>query len=189
MPEKGSTIKYKLIDDEVWQTATVLGRAGNTRGRNKWWSNIQKEDQSLGSLNMAELDLWEYINEEILLCSNDDTHDVLHAKMVELEKLTRHEVFTEVENEGYKLIDTRWILTENWKNGKKQTKARLVAIGFQEKDTNNLRKDSPTCLKESLSLVLCIASSNTWTVRVLDIKSAFLQGHTIQRDVYLKPPL
>ena len=79
------------------------------------------------------------------------------------------------------------LISEKWKNGKKETKARLVAKGFQEKHID-IRRDSPTCIKESLRLIFCVAASKNWTVRILDIKSAFLQGKDIERTVYLKPP-
>ena len=64
---------------------------------------------------------------------------------------------------------------------------RLVARGFEE-ESNNIRKESPTCLKENLRLIVCIVSLNGWSIHSIDIKSAFLQGYNIERDVYLKPP-
>ena len=59
--------------------------------------------------------------------------------------------------------------------------------GFEETE-NNFRTDSPTCLKESLRIVLTIAASKCWTVNPIDIKAAFLQGKSIDRKVFLKPP-
>ena len=41
--------------------------------------------------------------------------------------------------------------------------------------------------KESLRLTLVTAASKGWRIGSLDIKSAFLQGQKIERDVYLKP--
>ena len=92
-----------------------------------------------------------------------------------------------MEDNGSSKIETTWIISESWKKGVKETKARLVARGFQEKQ-NDQRKDSPTCLKASLRLVFCVAASKQWIVKILDIKSAFLQGQPIERDVYLQPP-
>ena len=65
-------------------------------------------------------------------------------------------------------------------------KARLVAKGFQE-DTI-VRTDSPTCRKENIRVLIAIAATNRWRVKSLDIKSAFLQGKKIDREVYVKPP-
>ena len=67
-------------------------------------------------------------------------------------------------------------------------KARLVARGFEEENLNDIRKDSPTCSKENLRIVLAIISSHQWQASSLDVKSAFLQGNQIDRDLYLKPP-
>ena len=43
-------------------------------------------------------------------------------------------------------------------------------------------------LKGSLCLICTIISSNHWEVNALGIQSAFLQGKSITRDVYLMPP-
>ena len=135
---------------------------------------------------MEELDAWNYVDEEILL-ARDDSSDVMMAKMKELNNLKQHRVYEEVEDNKSNKIETTWIIIENWKKGAKETKARLVARGFQEKQ-NDQRKDSPTCLKASLRLVFCVAASKQWVVKILDIKSAFLQGQPIKRDGYLQPP-
>ena len=67
-------------------------------------------------------------------------------------------------------------------------KARLVAKGFEEENLNEIRKDSLTCSKENLRILLAIISSHQWQASSLDVKSAFLQGNQIDRDLYLKPP-
>ena len=37
-------------------------------------------------------------------------------------------------------------------------------------------------------MVVALAISNQWKIKSLDIKSAFLQGQDIKRDLYLMPP-
>ena len=54
---------------------------------------------------------------------------------------------------------------------------------------NDIRKDSPTCGKDSLRLLLVIVASNEWTINSLDVKSAFLQGKDISRDLLILPPV
>ena len=54
--QKGARVAYKLFDDDQEQEATIIGRAGRTTGRNKFWFNIQKEDKSLESLNFEALE-------------------------------------------------------------------------------------------------------------------------------------
>ena len=66
-------------------------------------------------------------------------------------------------------------------------KSRLVARGFEEK-SNNARTDSPTCSRQSLRMGFVTASTMSWMIQSLDITSAFLQGNSIERNVYLKPP-
>ena len=66
-------------------------------------------------------------------------------------------------------------------------KARLVVRGFEE-DAEWIRSDSPTCSKESMRLVIAVASINGWECKSLDVKAAYLQGNRIDRDVFLQPP-
>ena len=68
-----------------------------------------------------------------------------------------------------------------------KTKARLVARGFEE-DSSQFRSDSPTCTKDSIRIMLTVASSYGWKIHSMDIKAAFLQGKPIDRELFLKPP-
>ena len=67
-------------------------------------------------------------------------------------------------------------------------KACLVARGFEEDHLAKLHTDSPTCGKESLRIMIAIIITNGWEINSLDIKSAFLQGKEISRDLFVKPP-
>ena len=51
-----------------------------------------------------------------------------------------------------------------------------------------LQKDSPTCASESLRLLLSVICQNQWQIHSMDIKSAFLQGMELSRDIYIRPP-
>ena len=62
-----------------------------------------------------------------------------------------------------------------------------MARGFEEV-TDNLQKDSPTCCRESLRLVLMTSATMKWILHSIDITAAFLQGGLIERKVFLKPP-
>ena len=96
-------------------------------------------------------------------------------------------MYEEVEDTGQEFISVRWVITEKLKDGKPVVKARLVARGFEE-DTSDFRKDSPACSKESICLALALASAFGWECHSLDVKSAYLQGNYIEREVYLCPP-
>ena len=67
-------------------------------------------------------------------------------------------------------------------------KARLVARGFEEY-SQNIQKDCHTCAHESLTLIISVFAQNKWKLNSMDIKTAFLQGQLIDRDVYNKPPV
>ena len=83
-------------------------------------------------------------------------------------------------------MTVRWVVTQ--KNVKNQpvTKARLVAHGFQE--MQDFRTDSPTCSQESVQLTLAIIASMSWKFKSLNIKTAFLQGQTIDCIIHVLPP-
>ena len=88
-----------------------------------------------------------------------------------------------------KVVNARWIITEKEKEGGKICKARLVARGFLEKNENNMECEAPTCTNEGLKIVISTIKRNKWKVRSLDIKTAYLQGKVIEREVYLQPPI
>ena len=164
----------------------MISRAGKATGGNKFWFNVKHCDtDGKMSVNFNDLDAWQPLNEEVLFVKSDEKE--LAAKFKELENLKEHCVYDEVQDDGQQLVGVRWVLTEKWCDGESITKARLVAKGFEE-PSSEVRCDSPTCLKENLRLLLAIAVSQSWSIRTLEIKSAFLQGRKIQREVFLKPP-
>ena len=111
---------------------------------------------------------------------------VLEAKQKEIENWRRNNVFEEVPDHGQKVVSVRWVFTDKYIDGKHVTKARLVARGFEESEL--LQTDSPTCSEESIRLMTAIIASKGWRCNGIDVKAAFLQGKTIDRDVYIKPP-
>ena len=44
MPKKGDIIDYIPVDQENWKRATILGRAGKATGGNKYWLNIENNE-------------------------------------------------------------------------------------------------------------------------------------------------
>lgn len=51
-----------------------------------------------------------------------------------------------------------------------------------------LPTDSPTVEKGAMRMVLAIITSKRWVVKTTDIKSAFLQGKELDRELYIRPP-
>ena len=109
------------------------------------------------------------------------------AKQQEIQKWRDLDAFVEVEDIGQPRISCRFVCTEKIKAGKMSLKARLVARGFEE-NVSELRTDSPTCQKESLRCFLSILAAKNWQLSSIDIKSAYLQGIPINREVHMKPP-
>ena len=64
-------------------------------------------------------------------------------------------MFGEVENEGQKTINTRWVIIEKVKERRVVCKARLVARGFEEFG-KNMETDAPTCTPETIKLCIAI---------------------------------
>ena len=108
----------------------------------------------------------------------------LVAKDKELQKLKEFNVYDyeEVPDVGQKTISTRFVMTIR----NSEYRARLVARGFEE--SQYVHSDSPTIGKCAIRLFLCIAVALCWPVKTIDIKSAFLQGRELDRDVFIKPP-
>ena len=139
--------------------------------------NPQYVRRSLRLFNKDHCDEENYVYMVTIPKSRHQDDDCIQAKEEELKKLRDFQVYEEVQNFGQRPISTRWIL---WKKGS-TTRARLVARGFEESLDSYV--DSPTIGKCVVRIVLCIAVSYGWTIQSTDIKSAFLQGLPLERDV------
>lgn len=125
--------------------------------------------------------------EEVLFGMSSHKSKFKEAKEEEIKRWKENDVFEETNDTGQPRVSTRWVCTEKIKKGITTYKARLVARGFEE-DTSQLRKDSPTCSKESLRLLLVMIAGKDWTLNSMDVKGAYLQGLPITRELYLQPP-
>ena len=124
---------------------------------------------------------WEVFSVQVPKSQHSDPKCIV-AKQEELQKLKDFDVYEEVEFCGQPCISTRWVVTRKGE----AFRARLVARGFQEEE--EVRTDSPTIGKSVTSLCLAVAASQGWTLKSTDIKSAFLQSDSLDRDVFLAPP-
>ena len=64
----------------------------------------------------------------------------------------------------------------------------MCVRGDKELGKEYIMADSPTAAKESLKLALIIAANEGFRVKSGDIKSAYLQGEKIEREIFVKPP-
>ena len=198
--KKNLKISYALAaEPNQWRNGNIVRRTGKAKGKYKHCWAVENEDGVVVDLDFEndvvewrvtdenEHAVVEVAQEEVLFIDQSKRDAVQDAKDKELKSWQNNNVHTEVEYCGQFCISTRWVLTEKVTDGEIRLKARLVARGYEE-DSKHLLKDSPTCSKQSFRLMLVIISSNNWICHSIDVKTAFLQGKPINRDVYLMPP-
>ena len=177
-----SKVGYQDPDINVWRKASVISRASKVSGKNKNWFNVKHlDDNTIKSVNFEAIPGWETLNE-------GETFEVAEVKLKKLENWRINKVYDEVDDEKQSSISVRWVLTEKMIEGKTQVKARLVARGFEDASRDDERKDSPTCGRENLRLLFALISACNWRINTMNIKSVFLQGKSIEQDVFIKPP-
>ena len=203
--KRGADIQYLPVNSDKWTTGKVFGRAGKATGKYKHHWNISTSDNQIHELDFendvqswkpyeedAEVDPETAIDpQEVGVCEvfmNKVEDESRQAKCNELRNWSEEGVYEEVEDEGQYVISVRWVITPKLVDNLWIVKARLVARGFEE-DSSGIRSDSPTCMRESLRIMLSFATSMEWHVNSIDIKAAFLQGKPIDRDVFLRPPM
>jgi len=184
----GQRIKGVSTDSGELLSGKVICRAGKASGRYKHWFNVKLDDGRVQAVDVKDgLSNLEVVQENVEMVVFFNTEEVNVAKHSELKSWVENDVYEEVENTGQNAISVRWVVTEKIKDGATVVKARLVARGYEE-NTENLRTDSPTCSKEAVRLAISVASSKAWECHTIDVKSAYLQGNPIEREIFLKPP-
>lgn len=93
-------------------------------------------------------------HQEDTLIVNDDAF--MPAKHAEPSNWKKNEVFEEVKDERQKCISTRWVCTLKETPDGVVSKARRIARGFEEMNTEELPKDSPACASESLKIIMAV---------------------------------
>ena len=186
---KGNRVRAINKDTGGREEWTVLSMAGK-RSSKCWADSYNVQDWQTGDkgwINLRDYTSVQKIEDEEEVLLGYENKNVVKAKEKELQSWRENSVFEEVEDMGQKAISTRWIVTEKVKGGENICKARLVARGFEE-EMEEWEKDAPTCNAETLKFCLTVIKLKKWTCYTLDVKTAYLQGDEIQREVYLKPP-
>ena len=165
----------------------IISSAGKKTGSNKHCYNVVKSCGERGWMFMDRIQDLQLIPDETQMLIFFNSTEVIEAKEKEIENWIDNDVFEEIEDNGQQTISVRWVVTEKAQDNKPETRARLVARGFEE-ETTQLKKDSPTCSRETVNLVFWVASGNKWNCHTVDVKAAYLQGDDIKREVYLRPP-
>ena len=173
-------------------TSQIDTRAGKAKGQYPHWWNTTRADGSKEAIDFSKVTSLELIQEPVNESTVENTFiantkETIHnAKIKELDNWKNQSVYSEVVPNNQDTISLRWVCTPKVIDGVPSIKARLVAKGFQEQQ--NVRGDSPTCSREGVKLTLALIASQSWTLRSLDISTAFLQGGPINREVYVLPP-
>lgn len=194
----------QFMKNGVQYEVKILSRAGKATGKYancfnvKYRIPVSKNDSWV---NFDEIEDLTEVSPKDQECTPDnvnDNHtsndvmmvdtDFTEAKQKEIRSWVENNVFEEEADTGQKSISLKWVCTLKQTSDGILPKARLVARGFEDPDVENIEKDSPTCCKSSLRAVIAITIMNGWRLHSLDIKTAFLQGEKLDRQVYVRPP-
>ena len=89
-------------------------------------------------------------------------------------------------------IASRFVRTDKGEKGVLKAASRLVVPGHLQDGSpqgeGGERTDAPTVPQLGLRLLLAIAASFNWLLRVFDVISAFLRGDAMNAEVYFRPP-
>ena len=191
-------IKYRVNSHDDFKSGVILSRAGKSTGRLKHWYNIRDESGEHKSIDLEHIE-WtrddglsdqdqeirsnnEEVNIVTIPKNEHNSEKCMKAKYTELEKLKEFNTYETVKDEGQYRISTTWVL---WNKGD-EVRARLVARGYE--DNQEIQTDSPTVGKSTVCITMAMAAAEHWEIKTTDIKSAFLQGKDMDREVYLTPP-
>jgi hypothetical protein len=217
LPKLFQKIKFKVFGNEKCFQGKVLRRS-KPKSVNKNVVVIKLDDGSEQIVNFfKDISEWSDVNDETvkteeLCCLHNfsENKDILHSNYLtiltksqwkgrpdikpamdqEIKKFEDFGAFTRVKDEGQYAIKTRWVISESDDDSKgSRLKARLCMRGDTEENIDMIRADSPTAHKDSLKLALAIAANENFDLVSRDIKSAFLQGMSLERQVYVVPPL
>ena len=139
--------------------------------------------------------------EQVLVLKGEECHmdivpyklhgnqECMEAKRQEVKKIVEdYKAVKVVPDDGHYKISSRFVLWyKKHSDGSVQTRARLVARGFEEKE--EVASDSPTMDSTSLKIIFMTAQHKNWKVTTADVKAAFLQGLPLkERTVRVIPP-
>ena len=218
VPKTGQNILFRDKESNGWKSGRIVGGWKKNSKYQYWkhvmidkdqivekdfengiyeWKTVEEPEM----ININEVDeettdnfyLEPYTNDgfpvQIVPRKNYGKPEVQEAIEREISKFKNFKAFKEVDDNGEKSIPTKWVITEQPESGKNEPyKARLCMRGDLEQGKDKIRTDSPTASKEALKLALIIAANEGFKVQSGDIKSAYLQGDLIDREVFVRPP-
>lgn len=165
----------KAIEQEKPQEVT---RKGRVTKKPSWLSEY---DTNLLSIDTEPITLEDALNSE-------EKEEWEKAMNIELDTLKENNTWTEVNSipSGNKVISSKWCFKVKQIGGEKVYKARLVARGFEQSDTD-LEVYSPVAKLPTFRVFIAVANKLQLPVHQMDVVGAFLHGD-IDEIVYLKLP-
>ena len=187
LPMKNQCVKYRSHENDEWNFVKIGTRAGKSGGKYENWLNVENlKNGKEYSIDWADVSEWIPVHHETFHATyKKDNFE--EARQKELMKWKSLNVYEEIEDTGQPTVSVKWVYKEKVVNNETSKKARLVARGYEELNSD-IFTDSPTCNKDSLRVVISLISSKNWTLNSFDITAAFLQGKSLDRDIFLRPP-
>ena len=195
-------VRFKNANDQEC-VAKILSRAGKASGKyantyNVEYSNPAGKCGETEYVDFDRMNEFELVSEnidadiDVLITTSNKPDDITYndAKKAELQSWDDNNVYSCVKNTGQRCISTRWVNTLKNNNGIITPKSRLVVRGYEEYNKQFISKESPTCSREAIRIALSISQLYGWDLRIIDIKTAFLQGNEnlLNRDIFVIPP-
>ena len=84
LPSIGSEIKYKLIEENIWRTGKVKSKAGKSTGKNKYYLNIENQNECRCIDFEKTVESWEEIENEILYGTILNMEGIKEAQQTEI---------------------------------------------------------------------------------------------------------
>ena len=104
------------------------------------------------------------------------------AKAKEVDSFLANEMLEICKRKGIsreRVMKMRWVLTYKSAQvdelGRKVPKARLVILGYQDPDIDDLERESPTLSTTSRTLIFMLAATQKWKLKSGYVKTAFMQ--------------
>ncbi len=198
---------FTVIDENPQETQ--FEDAFHISTEQAWEYNIFLTEHDINLMNKTECD-------QVAFLASSAKRQRAEVKLVDLNEQDRQRFYQAKTKEIDQWLDTetvrrilrskipeenilkcRWILT--WKEldptdrkalgETHKAKARLVILGYQDPNIEEIPRDSPTLQKESRSLLLQMCASQKWQIESFDIKTAFLRGSKRDNRILgMEPP-
>jgi Reverse transcriptase (RNA-dependent DNA polymerase) len=133
----------------------------------------------------------------VVLLSYDEAKNdpsFLQAMDDEIASFKRFDCYEEVSfdmvSANANIISTRWVISKKMNDdGTWRSKAKLLARGYEDEEKDRVSSDSSVASSAAQRLVLALLAEKQWIPNSWDYTTAFLQGKSLTRDVFVVPPI